>query len=401
MRTKSYGLGLITLCLLTSCQGEGQKMSQTMTAILAGQPAASNQTRDPSQKGSVRMGNKEVVVASVEKDSTCSRMVAPFDNDANLQELSQLAGQSYAHEYKEKALDQLNKWISNQPASRANPPAQDNAALVREAAIRMNWLPMAQEVSYGEHYHAQLQNQLLERDSRVGRKLYPNADAMLNKLLATLDEPTPYQFKLYIRTSSGSNAMALPGGFLYIDKPLLESASTNDKAYFALAHELSHVLQRHETRALQARIIDAAYFKNGIKGVMDTVRQAQHPSKGAAVISVLLQGKLVFQKHSEAQELQADACSVRMLHDSFQNDARLTQAIQTFLQDLPKEQAPPRSRTPSSANRQALDDIVELVNKPIDQHPNSQERTQNLRMMLAQIKREESQSVIVQKTNAR
>jgi hypothetical protein len=90
-----------------------------------------------------------------------------------------------------------------------------------------------------------------------------------------------------------------------------------------------------------------------------------------------------------------------MLHDSFQNDARLTQAIQTFLQDLPKEQAPPRSRTPSSANRQALDDIVELVNKPIDQHPNSQERTQNLRMMLAQIKREESQSVIVQKTNAR
>ncbi len=92
MRTKSYGLGLITLCLLTSCQGEGQKMSQTMTAILAGQPAASNQTRDPSQKGSVRMGNKEVVVASVEKDSTCSRMVAPFDNDANLQELSQLGG---------------------------------------------------------------------------------------------------------------------------------------------------------------------------------------------------------------------------------------------------------------------------------------------------------------------
>jgi predicted Zn-dependent protease len=58
------------------------------------------------------------------------------------------------------------------------------------------------------------------------------------------------------------NAMARPGGFLYVDQGLLSDSKAKLKARFALAHEVAHVLQRHETKELQGLIVDSFTAKD-------------------------------------------------------------------------------------------------------------------------------------------
>ena len=73
---------------------------------------------------------------------------------------------------------------------------------------------------------------------------------MLALVLSGVTEAHPYTFELHVRGAGEDNAMALPGGIVYIDAGLLREADPA-KARFALAHEISHVLRRHETRIAQ------------------------------------------------------------------------------------------------------------------------------------------------------
>src|SRR6185436_2729560 len=55
----------------------------------------------------------------------------------------------------------------------------------------------------------------------------------------------PYTFKVV--DSSEINAFALPGGPIYINRGILESARNDGEVAGVLAHEISHVVLRHGT----------------------------------------------------------------------------------------------------------------------------------------------------------
>jgi len=57
--------------------------------------------------------------------------------------------------------------------------------------------------------------------------------------------PTPFEFKFYVVTSPEANAFAIPGGYIFVTTGLLVLAENEQEIAGVLAHEISHVTQRH------------------------------------------------------------------------------------------------------------------------------------------------------------
>jgi len=246
------------------------------------------------------------------------------------------------------------------------------SASMRAAAKQLNWLPMPAEVAYGQRLHEQ-QTLVLERDSRLGRQHYPTADRLLQQLLAGVGQPHEYKFRLYILKSSGRNAMALPGGFLYIDQGLVDTPAALPKAQFALAHEIAHVLQRHETKELQSVVVDSIQSRQDLARVMTVTRNDPN-----ALFAFVKAEKNRYTQHHVDQELQADSCAVRLLSRVLPDRAALAESINVFMKDLPPPTAAPKPATNAGP-------LAGIVDSPLKRHPTTNERLQNLRAIYADV----------------
>ena len=71
--------------------------------------------------------------------------------------------------------------------------------------------------------------------------------AVGQRLVAELG-PTPYTFRFAVVDQFEPNAFATPGGFIYISRGLLAQMNSEDELAGVLAHEISHVTQRHHAR---------------------------------------------------------------------------------------------------------------------------------------------------------
>jgi Zn-dependent protease with chaperone function len=373
-------------------------------------PAGAERTRGFAADDQIHVVGKTVIIPSaVITDPSCNKLVAPYTLTENFTILAELG----LKEAQDNIGQMFQQWISG-TSSRL---AQQNVMLsarhripykLRAAAYRMNWLPMEAEVMYGQKVLDRLRDggKLVPEDTRIGRALYPKARQLLDDVLKGVDEPHDYTFHIHVGSDAGQNAVALPGGFIVVDQALLQKPELARKGRFAVAHEVAHVLQRHETRELQARIIDIVSMRAGVQDLAKVIGEARE--KPAVVVALALTGKLSFERFHSRQELHSDGCAVRTLKQSMNNDTELLAVLRAFIAGLP----PPRpEKTPDPADpaaaggassrgtqadakadaRQAaqamknVDSLVDLVTRPIDRHPTTQERVDNLNARLREV----------------
>jgi predicted Zn-dependent protease len=82
-------------------------------------------------------------------------------------------------------------------------------------------------------------------DSRAQRYVEEIAAPLLGAL-----GQTPFEFQFMVVDSDEVNAFALPGGYVVVNRALLAQAASGEEVAAVLAHELSHVTLRHNTRRL-------------------------------------------------------------------------------------------------------------------------------------------------------
>ncbi|HSR53710.1 MAG TPA: M48 family metallopeptidase [Acidobacteriota bacterium] len=100
-----------------------------------------------------------------------------------------------------------------------------------------------QDVEIGRQSAQEVEQQLPMLDSR---RVQQYVDGVGQRLVRNTPGPDyPYQFKVV--NSSQINAFALPGGFMYINRGLIEAASSEAELAGVMAHEISHVALRHGT----------------------------------------------------------------------------------------------------------------------------------------------------------
>ncbi|MBI2795891.1 MAG: M48 family metalloprotease [Gemmatimonadetes bacterium] len=104
-----------------------------------------------------------------------------------------------------------------------------------------------QEVQMGAGYAAEINSKLpIVRD--------PEISAYVNRLgdsLARLADSRGLEWHFYVVDAKEVNAFAVPGGYIYVNRGLIERFTKMDQLAGVLGHEIGHVTQRHTIKQQQ------------------------------------------------------------------------------------------------------------------------------------------------------
>ena len=159
-----------------------------------------------------------------------------------------------------------------------------------------------QEVDLGETYSAQINRQLpIVRDAEINR--YVN---VLGDSIARLSDQRTLDWRFFVVDSREVNAFAVPGGYIYVNRGLIERASTMNLLAGVLAHEIAHVTQRHSVKQIrdQERATAGLTLACVLTGVC---------GNGAADAAIQVGGGALFAKFSRDAESEADTYAVSYL----------------------------------------------------------------------------------------
>ena len=126
----------------------------------------------------------------------------------------------------------------------------------------VNWYSMEKEIAMGKQYAMEIERQakivddpiIAEYVNRVGQNLVRNSDVKVPVSIKVLETDEP-------------NAMALPGGFFFVNTGLLKLAQNESEIAGVMGHELAHIAARHATRQMtRAGIVNLATIPMMILG---------------------------------------------------------------------------------------------------------------------------------------
>jgi len=156
-----------------------------------------------------------------------------------------------------------------------------------------------QEVSMGQQYSQQINSQLpIINDPEVNR--YIN---VLGDSIARVADDRSLDWRFFIVDSKEVNAFAVPGGFVYVNRGLIERATKLDMLAGVLGHEIGHVTQRHSVKQMQKA--QGANVGISLACILTGVCNS-----GVANAAIQVGGSAVFAKFSRTDEAEADKVGV-------------------------------------------------------------------------------------------
>ncbi|MFK7779802.1 MAG: M48 family metalloprotease [Candidatus Gracilibacteria bacterium] len=244
--------------------------------------------------------------------------------------------------------------------------------LTKEIAKKTVWLPIEIEKKYGEQiYKSRLKNEdvvLRSTKNRKYKKMYKKLDLFVKKYNTYLEKNDylknnsyPFKIKIFI-LSSKNRVEAIPGGYIFISEDFIKG-----KRYrTVLAHELTHISKRHLTKDLQYRLINGY---DNIADIIKLIKKLNEPNvkQKDIVFSSLVSANLIyehFEKHTQDQELEADACSLKILTSI--NQKRKKKYVQELIKNI-------------DITMQDEQDANEMAIFTFQEHPNKKVRINNIK----------------------
>ena len=122
----------------------------------------------------------------------------------------------------------------------------------------------------------------------------------LGESIARKTSRADLDWHFYVVNTRQVNAFALPGGFVYVNRGLIESTDHLDELTGTLGHEIGHVVERHSVKQMEK----AQKANAGVAVVCTLTNICQ---SGLAQAAVQVGGTALFARYSRADELQADS----------------------------------------------------------------------------------------------
>lgn len=177
-----------------------------------------------------------------------------------------------------------------------------------------------QEIAMGAQAHQQVieefgiydeRPELTEMVQRIGRQV-----------AATSDRPE-IQWTFTILDSSMVNAMAIPGGYVYVTRGILNHMNSEDELASVIAHEVAHVAARHSVQRIsQAQLAQLGMVVGSVlAGPQATQQYGQLAELGAG---------LLFQRYSRQQETQADLLGTAYMTEAGHNPRGAVAMLETL-----------------------------------------------------------------------
>ncbi len=137
----------------------------------------------------------------------------------------------------------------------------------------------------------------------------PELTGYLNELgrsLAAQTDRPGLEWRFHLVNSPQINAFAVPGGYVYVNRGLIEQAATLREFAGVLGHEVAHVGLRHSADQLEDQ------RRTGL-GVAVVCTLTGWCEGGTAQVAINVAGSAWFARHSRRDEAEADSAAVFIL----------------------------------------------------------------------------------------
>lgn len=182
-----------------------------------------------------------------------------------------------------------------------------------------------QEYLMGKNFHKTLKaNVPFVTDLVVNEYI----DSLGQRLASHSDQPD-HNFKFFILKIPSINAFAGPDAHIGLHTGLILKAENESQLAGVLAHEISHVTQRHLARAMtESQVSPAAMFATILAGI---ILSTQNPQAGAAVLygssAAAMQSQINFTRHNEHE---ADRIGIQILRNANINPAGMSEFLVNY-----------------------------------------------------------------------
>lgn len=169
------------------------------------------------------------------------------------------------------------------------------ASLALAASLTACGVSQQQEVQMGQEYSQQINAQLpIVSDPEVNR--YVN---LLGDQIASKTSRADLDWHFYVVDSREVNAFAVPGGYVYVNRGLIERTTQMDELAGVLGHEIGHVVRRHSIQQMEKQ--QGAQVGVTLACVLTGICNSQVAQAG-----INIGASAVFAKFSRQDELEAD-----------------------------------------------------------------------------------------------
>jgi predicted Zn-dependent protease len=154
----------------------------------------------------------------------------------------------------------------------------------------------------------------------------------LGQQLVSHTDHVDRDFKFFVININSINAFAGPDAYLGFHSGLILAARNESEFAGVMAHEISHVTQRHLARALtESNTNPATMFATILAGIL---LASQNPDAGAALIyggqAALIQSQINFTRSNEHE---ADRIGIRILQEAGINPEGMASFFETLLKN--------------------------------------------------------------------
>jgi len=153
-----------------------------------------------------------------------------------------------------------------------------------------------QEIQMGQEYAQQINAQLpIVQDPEINR--YIN---VLGDSIAHLTSRGNLEWHFFVVDAQEVNAFAVPGGYVYVNRGLIQRADQMDELAGVLGHEIGHVVRRHTVKQMEKA--QGANIGVTLACVLTSICNSQ-----AAGAAINVAGGALFARFSRQDEAEADA----------------------------------------------------------------------------------------------
>jgi predicted Zn-dependent protease len=156
-------------------------------------------------------------------------------------------------------------------------------------------VPESQDIEIGREYAPEVEKQL---GGRIDNPSLQNYIDSVGQKIARISHRPNWEYHFVAVKHKSTNALALPGGYIFVTKGMLEKLTTEAQLAALLAHEIVHVTARHSSAAMSREMgLTLVFLGLGASG-------ANIPQDAGRAAGFALQ--LIGLKYSRVQERQAD-----------------------------------------------------------------------------------------------
>ncbi len=176
-------------------------------------------------------------------------------------------------------------------------------------------IPQRQDIAIGQRYAPEVEKQMGGRIANEGLQNYIDS---LGQRIARVSHKPDLQYHFLAVEDESVNALALPGGYVFVTKGMLKKLTTEAQLAAILAHELVHIVARHASAAMSREI--------GIEILLSAVTSDKTP-RGVLTAAGLTR-QILGLRYSRSDEREADLVGMDYLAAAGYNPYGMVETMQ-------------------------------------------------------------------------